>query len=282
MGDFPGHPFRGNQHTEDGGGVTVQRGDYRERLAQREPLTPAQMRAAQTRQRKFDEAMRRPGSYDHEAAMRQLREDEYQARETERKAQAKLEREAKKAAQPVRDKTCQICGRDIMANTGTIAHHGYERPGWGYQTSSCPGAKCVPYEEGHDALDRAIERTAEQLKEAEKAAAEIAVTHPERITHNVPDYNAKRIGGRVAMKEVHYDRPADFDPKNDYSEEAFWRTVKDTDPYEMNQARLAAVKPHMAYAKALAGIRGERKQIVQQIKETHKYLSQRRAAWKKK
>ncbi len=53
--------------------------------------------------------------------------------------------------------TCQICGREIKAKSGLISHHGYKRPnGQGWQTASCSGARHVPYEVGHDALDAAI------------------------------------------------------------------------------------------------------------------------------
>jgi hypothetical protein len=52
--------------------------------------------------------------------------------------------------------TCQCCGRDILAETGVIAHHGYERPGDGYQTASCPGAKELPFEVSRDGLGRHI------------------------------------------------------------------------------------------------------------------------------
>jgi len=51
--------------------------------------------------------------------------------------------------------TCQICARKIYAELGVIAHHGYERPGEGWQTDSCDGARKLPYEadraflEGH-------------------------------------------------------------------------------------------------------------------------------------
>jgi len=51
---------------------------------------------------------------------------------------------------------CQICGRAILANTGVIAHHGYKRPGDGWQTSSCFGARYRPYEIACDALPDAI------------------------------------------------------------------------------------------------------------------------------
>lgn len=53
--------------------------------------------------------------------------------------------------------TCQICGRAIHANTGRIAHHGYQRPGYGYQTASCPGALELPFELSRDELGKYIE-----------------------------------------------------------------------------------------------------------------------------
>lgn len=55
--------------------------------------------------------------------------------------------------------TCQCCARKILAETGQIAHHGYERPqGWGYQTASCEGALRLPFEVSRDALGKMIER----------------------------------------------------------------------------------------------------------------------------
>lgn len=50
---------------------------------------------------------------------------------------------------------CQICERDIYANNirGVIAHHGYKRPGFGEQTSSCFGARWQPYEESRSAIE---------------------------------------------------------------------------------------------------------------------------------
>lgn len=49
--------------------------------------------------------------------------------------------------------TCQCCGRDILAETGVIAHHGYQRPaGMGFQTASCFGAKDLPFEVSRAAL----------------------------------------------------------------------------------------------------------------------------------
>lgn len=42
--------------------------------------------------------------------------------------------------------TCQVCGRLIRSKQGTIAHHGYTRPGDGWQTSSCGGTHHAPFE----------------------------------------------------------------------------------------------------------------------------------------
>lgn len=52
-----------------------------------------------------------------------------------------------KAAHLARSLTCQVCGRPILASKGFIAHHGYQRPeGLGFQTSSCTGARELPFE----------------------------------------------------------------------------------------------------------------------------------------
>lgn len=58
---------------------------------------------------------------------------------------------AKEAAKLAKAMTCQCCARQIFAETGLIAHHGYERPGDGWQTASCSGARHLPFE-----VDRAI------------------------------------------------------------------------------------------------------------------------------
>lgn len=59
---------------------------------------------------------------------------------------------AAQIAEDAKRRTCQICGRPIFAETGVIAHHGYERPGDGYQTASCPGARKLPFESSRDDL----------------------------------------------------------------------------------------------------------------------------------
>ena len=83
---------------------------------------------------------------------------------TERELAYAIEAEAKKTARAEAKAaadlgvrmTCQCCGRDIQSNTGTVAHHGYERPGGGWQTASCMGAKHLPIEADYSVLVRFI------------------------------------------------------------------------------------------------------------------------------
>lgn len=56
---------------------------------------------------------------------------------------------ANQAAKDLRNShtmTCQICGGAYLARTGLMAHHGFHRPGYGWQTASCAGARCLPFE----------------------------------------------------------------------------------------------------------------------------------------
>lgn len=69
------------------------------------------------------------------------------------------EKEANRVAKLNREQasmTCQCCARRILANTGVIAHHGYERPGDGWQTSSCYGARQLPFEVDRKVLGEVI------------------------------------------------------------------------------------------------------------------------------
>jgi hypothetical protein len=68
---------------------------------------------------------------------------------------------------------CQCCGRDILAKTGKIAHHGYERPGTGWQTASCMGARHEPFEASRDRLGdmiKALKGHLIHLREVRSAA----------------------------------------------------------------------------------------------------------------
>lgn len=93
---------------------------------------------------------------------------------TEAETQANAEERARRERLSM---TCQCCGRRILANTGVIAHHGYERPGEGWQTASCMGARELPYEADRTVLGRLIT---------------ILHTHVERLTKHLADVRHER------------------------------------------------------------------------------------------
>lgn len=104
--------------------------------------------------------------------------------------------------------TCQICGRAILANTGTIALHGYKRPGHGWQTASCFGAKFRPYEVACDALPIAIEAVQRYLAVREKALKTWTKAPPDFITYHRKDAYGSLIGSSVQLH-----RPDHFSTK---------------------------------------------------------------------
>lgn len=85
----------------------------------------------------------------------------------------KAEITAEKAAKDVHAMTCQCCARRIFAQSGTIAHHGYERPGTGWQTASCMGAKHLPFEVARNRLGDLIVRLKSDIQTARKHIADV-------------------------------------------------------------------------------------------------------------
>ena len=85
---------------------------------------------------------------------------------------------------------CQCCGRAILANLGSIAHHGYERPGDGWQSASCMGAKQLPWEADRKVLGRMIVFLQDRLARKEKHRADIKA---EKLPI-VFDYESQMIG----------------------------------------------------------------------------------------
>lgn len=83
-------------------------------------------------------------------------------------------RELDKAAKAM---TCQICGRAIFAELGRIAHHGYERPGHGWQTASCYGALRLPYEVSRDAIMEIIPRLQADIARMREALRAVTLEH---------------------------------------------------------------------------------------------------------
>ena len=86
---------------------------------------------------------------------------------------------------------CQICEREIKtveARSGgglrtpsrrraLIAHHGYKRPGQGWQTASCFGARYRPYEVACDAIPLAITGI-RQWRDAQQSMFDKLMTEP--------------------------------------------------------------------------------------------------------
>ncbi|MDE2096554.1 MAG: hypothetical protein KGL39_04850 [Patescibacteria group bacterium] len=101
-------------------------------------------------------------------------------------------------------RTCQICGRPIFAELGLIAHHGYERPGEGWQTESCIGARELPFETSRDVLGNhivALENALEVL-EASRATC-CADGFPLRVEWEGKEIKPGDEGYRVGRHSYH-------------------------------------------------------------------------------
>jgi hypothetical protein len=90
---------------------------------------------------------------------------------------------------------CQCCGRSILAKGGLIAHHGYERPGTGWQTSSCPGARKDPWEVSRSALGRMIEGLRNSIDAMRKARAAVEAEQ-QPVTFSYIEYG--KAGARTS------------------------------------------------------------------------------------
>lgn len=138
----------------------------------------------------------------------------------------KARREAKADKAPRGN--CQICGRSIGIKAGVIAHHGYERPGHGWQTSSCFGARRLPYEKDRGAIAEYIE---------------ILKSDVPRLTAVVdrlesPDFNENLIVSRKHYRSVVTDT---LEPGSRKWEAARQAQITNT------KQRLAAIPEEIAY-----------------------------------
>jgi hypothetical protein len=92
--------------------------------------------------------------------------------------------------------TCQICERIIKSNTGVLAHHGYQRPGDGWQTPSCLGARTLPYEVSRAALPPAIEFINNFLVNRSNQLHDFLANPPETLTYRTSDWKPSEIAQR--------------------------------------------------------------------------------------
>lgn len=96
-----------------------------------------------------------------------------------------------KAAREAAAMTCQCCPGKVLANTGVIAHHGYRRPGDGFQSASCFGARALPFEVDRSRLGELIVAIDQQLRMQRAARRDIAA-EKFPITRRFTDYSAPR------------------------------------------------------------------------------------------
>lgn len=105
--------------------------------------------------------------------------------------------------------TCQICGRDIKAKNGLIAHHGYRRPDYGWQTQSCMGARNLPYEVSCDVIPVAIESLKTYLFNERNRLNNIMTNPPEELQRS-------EFTGKEGRHMVTHKKKADFNPNKLY------------------------------------------------------------------
>lgn len=81
-------------------------------------------------------------------------------------------------------KTCPCCFRQIAVTDGTMAHHGYQRPGHGWQTASCPGIRFKPLEVSSEGLVWLVGATENRLADLRRDldAADTCTALPYRVT----------------------------------------------------------------------------------------------------
>lgn len=156
---------------------------------------------------------------------------------------------------------CQICGRHIKAKLGLIAHHGYTRPGQGWQTSSCMGARYRCYEVAHDALDAAIIHCTNALAHAVDLFAEFMTNAPQGILWERRERDG-RPTGRWSDAPRSILRPEGFDPQ----------------AYKVQGSYSSHIGP--AYQDVFEWQVREHVSTIRHTMQSLQFLKQRRADWK--
>ena len=141
---------------------------------------------------------------------------------------------------------CQLCEREIKfgaARSGVelIAHHGYQRPGQGWQTASCRGARHRPYETGVDQIPREVAIIKQFIANQESFIETLQAKPPETLL--LPKEGPLRWGGE--QKSVQ--RPESFDPAT--IEHNFKRSIRGTYEREF-YTRLVEARGQIRFAKA--------------------------------
>lgn len=136
-----------------------------------------------------------------------------------------------KAEEPGTRMTCQCCNRGILAKQGRIAHHGYTRPGHGWQTASCFGARRLPWEADRSALGDLIawleNRLIDHLNSRQAVADErLAVAYPYTV------YNRVRMKSESHTAMFSRDTFEAVRAKNENNAFKFYESSKTFDDYK--------------------------------------------------
>jgi hypothetical protein len=105
---------------------------------------------------------------------------------------------------------CQICGHFHLGfvKRGVLAHHGYQRPGHGYQTQSCYGALKQPLHVSCEALPPYI-TAIKNLLQRERAALGVVVANPP-AAYTVQDSKWDSVSRRHVSVDRKVERPDGF------------------------------------------------------------------------
>jgi len=123
-------------------------------------------------------------------------------------------------------KICQICGRPILAERGKIAHHGYQRPGQGWQTASCYGAMKLPFEVSRDDLGAYIKMLHAQL---DGLAGRLDRANKEEIAFRVSYDTGKYQGSHKVMGSFFAERTGYEAARDEHRKKAYhWSTIPTT------------------------------------------------------
>lgn len=166
--------------------------------------------------------------------------------------------------------TCQCCGRAIHAKLGTIAHHGYQRPGDGWQTASCMGAKYAPFEVSRDRLGdmialirRDLDGAKKRLQEAQDESAPLAVSFEDSRTEQVWDPRRYRKAHQTTTVQV---TRATFEAaKAEHAEHATYRSF----PYSYDDLKKREVNSRAYKVKNLTDFLAQEQARYDAWKQTH-------------
>lgn len=121
--------------------------------------------------------------------------------------------------------TCQICEREVKQPHGLTSHHGYSRPGYGWQTASCQGARELPYEESCALIPPVIEGIKGYIARL-KAEREAYMTKPPKVLTKT----YKNIYSGTETTEE-YERPEGFNAEAIVSGEEHFGYYEDYKKY---------------------------------------------------